>query len=250
MKITILGSGTLVPNLARNSAGVLLESDGTRSLIDFGYGNVHQLLRLGITYHDIDRIYFTHHHPDHMCDLIYFLFSTRYPQDPRRRSLEIVAGPGFKAYFDKLMDAFNNWLVPKTYPLEILEQDEETRQYGDLQVTTKKVAHIEISRGFRFTDPNGKTMAISGDTDYSPGMVELGKNADLMILECSMPDDLKIIKHLTPTLCGQMARESGCQTLCLTHFYPPCDMADVLQTCQRQFSGKIILAQDLTVIDL
>ena len=250
MKITILGSGTLVPNLERNSAGVLLESDGVRSLIDFGYGNVHQLLRLGITYHDIDRIYFTHNHPDHMCDLIYFLFSARYPRDPRRRPLQIVAGPGFQAYFDKLMGAFNHWLAPQTYTLEIIEQDEETRSYGNLQVTTRKVEHIEISRGFRFTDPAGKSMAISGDTDTSAGMVELGKNADLMILECSMPDALKIKKHLTPTLCGQMARESACKNLCLTHFYPPCDMEDVLQTCRQEFSGNIILAQDLTVIDL
>jgi len=81
-------------------------------------------------------------------------------------------------------------------------------------------------------------------------MVELGKNADLMILECSMPDELKIEKHLTPTLCGQMARESTCKSLCLTHFYPPCDMADVLKTCRQEFSGNIILARDLTVIDL
>ena len=161
-----------------------------------------------------------------------------------------MAGPGFKAYFDKLMDAFNYWLVPQTYALEIVEQDEETLPYGDLQVTTQKVEHLEISRGFRFTDPQGKSMALSGDTDYSPGMVALGKNADLMILECSMPDALKIERHLTPTLCGRMARESACKNLCLTHFYPPCDMADVLQACKQEFPGNIILAKDLEVIDL
>ena len=148
------------------------------------------------------------------------------------------------------MDAFNYWLVPQTYELEIIEQDEETCHYGDLQVTTKKVEHLEISRGFRFTDPNGKSMALSGDTDYSPGMVELGKNVDLMILECSMPDALKIKKHLTPTLCGRMAHESACKSLCLTHFYPPCEMENVLKTCKQEFSGNIILARDLTVIDL
>ena len=69
-------------------------------------------------------------------------------------------------------------------------------------------------------------MAISGDTGTSTGMVELGKKADLMILECSMPDAMKIEKHLTPTLCGQMARESACKSLCLTHFYPPCGRPD------------------------
>ena len=69
MKITILGSGTAVPSLRRNSAGVLLQNAGKNYLFDLGYGNVRQLLNLGITYHDIDRIFFTHNHPDHMCDL-------------------------------------------------------------------------------------------------------------------------------------------------------------------------------------
>ena len=75
MKITVLGSGTAVPDLQRNSAGYLLEEKGHRFLIDFGYGTVHQLLHLGITYHDIDRIFLTHPHPDHMCDLVPFLYS-------------------------------------------------------------------------------------------------------------------------------------------------------------------------------
>ena len=74
MKITILGSGTAVPSLQRNSSGVLIQDNGVNSLVDFGYGNLRQLLNLGITYHDIDRIFFTHNHPDHMCDLIPFLF--------------------------------------------------------------------------------------------------------------------------------------------------------------------------------
>lgn len=250
MKITILGSGTAVPDLKRNSAGILLEHNGLRYLIDFGYGNVHQLLRMGITYHDIDGIFFTHHHPDHMCDLVYFLFGSQYPGDPRRRDLPIVAAPGFRAYFDNLMSAFNNWLVPDTYNVRIIEQDEETRDYDGLQVTTRKVQHIELSRGYRFTDENGKSVAISGDTDYSPNMVELGRNADLMILECAVPDELKVDKHATPSLCGRMAREAGCKTLCLTHFYPPCEMEAVRAVCQKEFDGTLVLAQDLTCFEL
>jgi ribonuclease BN (tRNA processing enzyme) len=54
MKITILGSGTAVPSLKRNSAGILVQSKGFNYLVDFGYGNLRQLLNLGLTYHDID----------------------------------------------------------------------------------------------------------------------------------------------------------------------------------------------------
>ena len=67
MNVTILGSGTAVPSLERNSSGVLIQEEGINTLIDFGYGTLKQLLHLGITYHGIDRIFFTHNHPDHMC---------------------------------------------------------------------------------------------------------------------------------------------------------------------------------------
>jgi len=250
MKLTVLGSGTAVPDLQRNSAGYLLEENGKRFLIDFGYGNVHQLLRLGITYHDIDRIFFTHNHPDHMCDLIPFLFATKYQLNPRTRNLPIVAGPGFGDYFDRMMQAFNDWLTPETYQVEIVELDEETHTFDGLTVTSGKVKHIEMSRGFRFANAAGKTIVFSGDTDYCQGIVELGRDADLLVLECSTPDDMKVEKHLTPKLCGQIAREAGCHTLLLSHFYPPCDGPSVRKICQREFAGNIILADDLTVVDI
>ena len=250
MKLTVLGSGTAVPSRQRNSAGYLLEENGHRTLIDLGYGNVHQLLRLGITYHDIDRIFFTHPHPDHMCDLIPFLFACKYPLDPRTRNLPIVGGLGFSEHFDRIMVAFNHWLTPDSFQVEVTEMDEETRGFDGLQVTAGKVKHIEMSRGFRFVSEEGKTVVFSGDTDYCTGIVTLGKGADLLILECSTPDDMKVEKHLTPQLCGRIAREAGCRTLLLSHFYPPCEMSSVMRSCQREFSGTIMLANDLTVVDL
>lgn len=244
MKVTVLGSGTAVPSLQRNSAGYLLEVDGVCSLFDCGYGTLHRLLELGLTYHDIDRIFFTHIHPDHTADLVMFLFGSRYHLDPRRKDLEIVAAPGFRDYFNTLMGAYRTWLIPTTYRVNITEQDEATCQYGPLSVTTRKVRHMDLSRGYRVTDAKGKTLALSGDTDYCDGMIELGKNADLMVLESSFPDELKVEGHLTPKLAGKLAREANCKKLCLTHFYPPCDLNEVKRGCAGEFSGEIVLAED------
>ncbi len=250
MRVVILGSGTAFPSLRRNSAGILIQSGDRNSLVDFGYGNVHQLLRLGLSYHDIDRIFFTHNHPDHMCDLIYFLFSTRYPLQPRLKDLPIVAAPGFREFFQGVMGAFKHWLIPETYQIDIIEQDEDTRRYDDLEVTTRRVDHIELSRGFRFTDPRGKTVAVSGDTDYCPGIVELGRGADLLILECSTPDALKVRGHLSPKTAARIAAETGCKTLCLTHFYPPMEGEDPTEIIRAEFSGEVVLAEDLTEFEL
>ncbi|QPJ63689.1 MAG: ribonuclease Z [Candidatus Nitronauta litoralis] len=240
-----MGSGTAYPSLERNSAGVLIQYEGTNSVVDFGYGNVRQLLRLGLTYHDIDRIFFTHNHPDHMCDLIYFLFSTRYPPEARTRDLEIIAAPGFRTFFDGLMKAFGTWLVPDTYNINIIEQDEETCLYDGLKVTSRRVNHIELSRGYRFEGKSGHSVAISGDTDYCDGIVELGRQADVLILECSTPDDTKVKGHLSPTPAARIAHEAGCKTLCLTHFYPPMEKIDPKPVISEKFKGNLVLADDL-----
>ena len=214
-------------------------------MVDFGYGSIHSLLKKGLTYHDIDRIYFTHNHPDHICDLVPFLFASRYPKDPRKKDLQIIAGPGFKQFFDTLMKAYKNWLVPTTYKVEIVEQDEETKFYDGLVVTSKKVKHIELSRGYRFEFSNRKSLVVSGDTDYCDEMIDLGSNADLMILECSMPDEMKVQGHMTPTECGKLAQKANCRKLCLTHFYPVCDPKNVREKCLAEYRGDLFLAEDL-----
>jgi ribonuclease BN (tRNA processing enzyme) len=147
------------------------------------------------------------------------------------------------------MGAFGHWLIPTTYEVRIIEQDEETRQYESLSVTSRKVKHIELSRGYRVS-ANGKSVAISGDTDYCEGMIELGKDADLMILECAWPDDLKTKGHLGPTLAWQLAQEANCKKLCLTHFYPPCDLDEIRRDCSGHYHGDIVLAEDLMSFDL
>lgn len=249
MKVTIIGSGTMVPSNERNSSGVLLEYENTYSMVDFGYGSMHSLLKKGLTYHDIDRIYFTHNHPDHICDLIPFLFASRYPKDPRKKDLQIIAGPGFKQFFDTLMKAYKNWLVPTTYKVEIIEQDEETKSYDGLVVTSKKVKHIELSRGYRFEFSNGKSVVVSGDTDYCDEMIDLGRKADLMILECSMPDEMKVQGHMTPSECGKLAQKANCRKLCLTHFYPVCDQKNLREKCLAEYSGDLFLAEDFMEFD-
>ena len=250
MKVTILGSGTAKPSLERNSSGALIQEEGTNTLIDFGYGTLKQLLHLGITYHDIDRIFFTHNHPDHMCDLIPFLFAAHYPPSARKKDLEIVAGPGFKKFFDKLMPVFGRWLVPTEFKIGITEIDEGSEKFGHHQVTFKKVKHIEMSRGYRFENLKGKSVVFSGDTDYCQGMIDLGREADLMLLECAMPDEEKIAGHLVPSLAGKLAQEAECKTLCLTHFYPPCDLDVMRKTVSDLYKGELVLARDLMHFEL
>ena len=112
------------------------------------------------------------------------------------------------------------------------------------------MAHIPESVGYRIGFKNGKSMAISGDTDYCQNIVDLGFQADLLVLECSFPDGQKVEGHLTPSLAGRIGSESKCKKLLLTHLYPACDEFDIVSQCRQTFSGEIIFGEDLMRIEI
>ena len=93
-------------------------------------------------------------------------------------------------------------------------------------------------------------MVYSGDTDACEGIVELGRDADLLILECSMTDERKVAGHLTPTDCGQIAALASCRHLVLTHFYPVFEGYDIRARVRRSFSGRLTLARDVATFVL
>ena len=85
---------------------------------------------------------------------------------------------------------------------------------------------------------------------YARAAFALARDAGLLIVECSFPDERKVEGHLTPLLAGRAAREAGCGKVVLTHLYPPCDSHDVVGAVKREFSGEVVLAEDLMKIVL
>jgi ribonuclease BN (tRNA processing enzyme) len=203
-----------------------------------------RLARLGIGPEHIDALFLTHFHPDHITDLIAFLFANNYGQPSRTADLTIAAAVGFKNFHKSLRASFEHWLDPQNYNLRVIELTEDPIELQGIQVQNKRVQHSPVSLAYRFTNRKGKSIVISGDTDYCPELVDLARHADLAVLECSFPDALKVDGHLSPCYAGKIAREAECKQLVLTHFYPPCDDVDILDECRKEFSRKIFLAED------
>ena len=49
---------------------------------------------------------------------------------------------------------------------------------------------------------------------------------------------------------GRTAARAGAKKLVLTHFYPPCDEVDIVTQAAAFFSGEIVKAKDLMVIQV
>lgn len=243
VKLTIVGSGTGVPREDRGSPAYLLAFAASRVLVDSGPGTLRQLACAGVSINDITHIFYTHCHPDHTLDFGAFLFASKSLALLRHKNLTVVGPKGFLEFYEKWKNLYGTWIQPDTYKLEILEMLNSEKSFDDFTVQSKEMVHIYFSVGYRFTE-HGRSVVLSGDTDYHEGIVELGKGADILLLECSLPDDMRCPGHLTPALCGRIAREANPKKLVLSHFYPTCDKTDIKTAVSKEWDGEIALATD------
>jgi ribonuclease BN (tRNA processing enzyme) len=239
MDVTFVGTGCGVPQVRRGSPSIIVNMDGRVFLFDSGPGALRMLLRAGYTYLDIDTIFYTHFHVDHTLDLAAFLFASKYELKPRERDLTIIGPPGIKEFYYKLIDLYGEQIVSTRYRVAVMD----VMEMQERDIETRALPHTRESIGYRLIDKKGKVLVYSGDTDYSKSIVELGRDADALILECSFPKKVK--GHLTPELAGRIARESHSKRLILTHFYPVYNGIDIISFVREEFSGEIVLAEDL-----
>lgn len=223
-------------------------------LFDCGPGTMRRLLEAGTKIFDISFIFFSHLHPDHTGELVSFLFATKYPEIERRQKpLTIVAGSGFSEFYTRLKNVYGEWIELKPGLLNIVEMDNKAKDsidFGDFTVKSIPVEHSDESIAYRITGSGGKSVVYSGDTDFSDNLVTLAKNADILICESALPDELKVAGHLTPSLAGRIARQANVKKLVLTHFYPECDQVDIEKQCRKTWPGPLILAEDMMKIEL
>jgi ribonuclease BN (tRNA processing enzyme) len=254
MKLIILGSGTSVPIPQRASPSIALFVDDQFILMDLGPGTLRQLAIAGLTFQDIDYVCISHFHPDHTADLIHFLFATRYPPILRtRKPFTIIAPETFNQFLMLLKRPYGNWLELPDGLMKIEELntgDKDKKEFATFTILSAPVNHTPHSLGFRIEDGSGKVIVYSGDTGYCEEIVDLARDADLLILESSFPDGQGIEGHLTPSQAGDIATRSGVKRLLLTHFYPECLKSDTETQCRKTYQGELILATDLMSLAL
>lgn len=254
MRLIILGSGTGIPLRYRASPSLALYIENNILLFDMGPGTMRQMVKAGIDHRNIRQIFLTHFHPDHSADLVHFLFATRNPSILKYRTPFQIIGPiGLNHFFDGLKNVYNKWL---TLPSEILATEELDmahsfeRNYEGFKLKACQTGHTPESLAYRIEAGTGKSLVYSGDTGFSEEIVQLAKGTDLLVLECSFPEDQAADGHLTPSLAGRIAQSAGAGCLVLIHFYPECLRTDIVTPCRRAYGGELILGSDLLHINI
>ena len=247
MKLTILGSGTCIPNAHRGSSGYLLETTNSKILLDCGSGTTWKLEKLGINYLEIDHIFFSHIHPDHTGDLVPFLFATKYNHSNKReKPLSVWGGKGFIKFFNALRKPYGDWIVPDVLSVNEFKGGSET--FEDFKLLTTQVPHHESSIAYRI-ESDDKTLVYTGDTDYSDSLINLSYQADLLIIECALVSERnKTTHHLAPNDVIKIVNSAKPNKVVVTHFYPECDEDNVTKTIADNVEIEVVEAKDFLEI--
>jgi len=252
MELTVLGSGTYIPELNRHCASYLLKVGSQNLVFDFGRGTVGQLLKEGINYYDIDAIFITHTHADHCSELSSFLqIALEGPplENLRNKDLKIYGPVGIDKMVHNIMSAFG--IVDNTvkFKTEIKElKDGECVEGEDWKVKLLEVEHkpSRVCSAYRVESEN-KVFAYSGDTEDCDGLRNACKEADLAIIETNNTNDKEKQGHMTGKLTGKVAQESNVKKLVVTHVSPDY-LENVLEDVKKEYKGSVVLAEDMMKI--
>lgn len=250
MKITILGSGTLSPSTKRTAAGIIIELNRNLLLFDSGSGVYYKIANAGFDFHEISYFFYTHYeHPDHVNDLPFILFAKKYDSRENKKDIVLTGPSGFSGFINKMITLYPV-LEELPFKTQIREMTEDKTDYGIFRVDSMPTLHGTVKSIAYKVTYGDKSIVYTGDTDYCKNVVALAHNADILITECSYPDQLKIPNHLSPGIAGEIAAQAGVKKLILTHFYPECDEFDILNQVKQKFDGEIILSADMMQIEI
>lgn len=246
VRLTTVGTGTAAPSPTRVQSGHVVEAATVRLLLDCGSGIAHRLAALEMDWQSLTHVAISHFHADHTLDLPTLLFAWRYGTlPPRTAPLTIVGPAGLEALLNALAAAYGDDLLDLGYPVIVHEinDGEEISLGDDVTLGARTVPHTDASVAYSVEQAR-RRIVYTGDTGVDDTLGEWASGCDVLLCECSLPDEMAIPTHLTPRQCGALARLATPALLALTHFYPPVERIDIRAQVAEQFGGPVALTVD------
>ena len=208
LAVTFLGTRDGARSPRTNTSSQLVERGDVGLLVDAGLGATRQLLQAGVRPADLEGLLLTHWHPDHVGGLVPLLrrrWTARAPRLP-------VFGPSPPRVLAPLVRHGID-LTPA--------RPGQAVQLAGFTCTPFATVHGPPSCGWVLEDPDGRRIAIAGDTRPVPGVVEAVRGVDVLVYEATFAahhaERAVQSGHSTATEAGTLAAEAGVGALVLTH---------------------------------
>ncbi|MDF3073683.1 MAG: fold metallo-hydrolase [Alphaproteobacteria bacterium] len=275
MDFVLLGTGCPNCDPQRLGPSNLVRHGAHTFLVDCGSGVSQRLVQAGTPGKALEAVLLTHLHSDHTVDLLQLIMSSWH--QGRDRPQKILGPKGTKRFVDGLLEfwrpEFEQRIAhekrPSTLALQVEVQeieDGEIISHADMTVRAVRVEHSPIKNAFGFVfEAAGRKLAFSGDTAFCPALIEASRNADVLVHECFIHREMKIIPgvrtqegtdavasyHTLSSEVGKVAAQANVKCLVLNHFVPTqFDRAALLADVRADYDGPIVIGEDLLGIDL
>lgn len=187
MQLQFIGCGDAFGSGGRLNTCFHVSGERVNFLIDCGASSLLGLKRYGVSRDAIDLILITHFHGDHFAGLPFFILDAQFVR--RRRPLTIAGPPGIEARLKAAMEALfeNSSTTRQAFDLEVVALTATTRRaLCGVAVTPYPVVHGEWGGPFYAyrIEAEGRVIAFSGDTQWTPSLIPAAREADLFICEC------------------------------------------------------------------
>jgi ribonuclease BN (tRNA processing enzyme) len=219
VSVRFVGSGDSFGSGGRFQTCILVDGPRSRVALDFGTSSLIALAQQGIEPNSIDAILLTHLHGDH-CGGVPFLLIDAMLAARRTRPLTIAGPRDVQRRMDEIREALfpgSHVMTPK-FPLSWLELvPERPQEVLDLVVTSYPARHThETNPTCLRVEVAGKSIAYTGDTEWTEAVARAARGVDLFVVECYFYDKL-VRWHLNyPDVVAHKA-EVGARRLILTH---------------------------------
>lgn len=270
IEVTLLGTGSPIPDPNRAGPSTLVRAGGQTFLVDCGRGVLQRAAAVGVGAAGLTALLLTHLHSDHIGDLGDVLI-TRWIStfSPQPAPLPIIGPPGTAEAVAATLNAFRHDIgyriahhsdINEPPAVDVHEYTEGAAWDRDgitIRVAPTDHRPVAPTIGFRI-EYQGASVVLAGDTIPCAGLDELAAGAGALVHTVIRKDMVANIPqqrlqdicdyHSSVEEAAATAARAGVGTLVMTHYVPalvPGQEGQWRALAAAQFGGRIELGDDL-----